>query len=150
LINDIHPKLPNLMREGLTMPLQSIQPASLWDSSPYLFSQIVKFDRPKSLVFISGQVALDRSGSLVGVGNVDAQLRQVFANIQAGVEAAGGTLDDIASLTVYLTRIAHHQNYLALLKEVFPERRPAETLVQVAALGLPELEVEIQAVAVMT
>lgn len=138
------------MREGFTMPLQSIQPASLWDSSPYLFSQIVKVDMAKSLVFISGQVALDSSGSLVGIGNVDAQLRQVFANIKADVEAAGDTLDDIASLTVYLTEIAHHQNYLASLKEVSPERRPAETLVQVAALGLPELEVEIQAVAVIT
>jgi 2-iminobutanoate/2-iminopropanoate deaminase len=138
------------MREGFTMPLQSIQPASLWDSSPYLFSQVVKVDLATSLVFISGQVALDRSGSLVGVGNVEAQLRQVFANIKVGVEAAGGTLDDIASLTVYVTQIAHHQNYLAMLKEFFPERRPAETLVQVAALGLPELEVEIQAVAIMT
>jgi 2-iminobutanoate/2-iminopropanoate deaminase len=138
------------MLEGFAMPLQSIQPASLWDSSPYLFSQVVKADMAKSLVFISGQVALDRGGSLVGVGNVDAQLRQIFANIKAGVEAAGGTLDDIASLTVYLTQIAHHRNYLAMLKEVFPERRPAETLVQVAALGLPELEVEIQAVAVLT
>lgn len=132
------------------MTLQSIQPANLWDSSPYLFSQVVKVDVAKSLVFISGQVAIDRSGSLVGVGNVDAQLRQAFANIKVGVEAAGGTLDDIASLTVYLTQIAHHQNYLAALREVFPERRPAETLVQVAALGLPELEVEIQAVAVIS
>lgn len=130
------------------MPLQTIQPKNLWDSSPYRFSQIAKAEAPRGLAFISGQVALAPDGSLVGAGDVDLQLRQVFANLRAAVEAAGGTLDNIASLTVYLKDIAHHRNYLKILAEEFAERRPAETLLQVAALGLPELEVEIQAIAV--
>jgi 2-iminobutanoate/2-iminopropanoate deaminase len=131
------------------MTLQSIQPTSLWDSSPYLFSQVVKVDMAKSLVFISGQVALAPDGSLVGVDDVDAQLRQVFANLRAAVEGAGGTLDNIASLTVYVKDIAHHKNYLKVLGEEFAGWRPVETLIQVAALGLPDLLVEIQAVAVL-
>lgn len=131
------------------MPLQSIQPPTLWDSSPYRFSQVVSADAPRRLAFIAGQIAMAPDGSLVGVGDIDAQLRQVFANLRAAVEAAGGTLADIASLTVYVKDVAHHRNYLAVLAEEFTDWRPAETLVQVAALGLPELLVEIQAVAVL-
>jgi 2-iminobutanoate/2-iminopropanoate deaminase len=131
------------------MLIKSIQPANLWDSSPYLFSQVVRVDAPRSLVFISGQVALAPDGSLVGPGDIDAQLRQVFANLRAAIEGAGGTLDNIASLTVYLRDIANHHNYLKALSKEFGGRRPAETLLQVAALGLPELLVEIQAAAVL-
>lgn len=131
------------------MPLQIIQPTNLWDSSPYLFSQAVRADSPRGLVFIAGQVALAADGSLIGVGDIDAQLRQVFANIRAAVEAAGGALNSVASLTVYLKDISHHRNYLHVLDEEFAGWRPAETLVQVAALGLPELLVEIQATAVV-
>ena len=131
------------------MPLQSIQPANLWDSSPYLFSQVVRADAPRGIVFIAGQVALAPDGSLIGAGDVDAQLRQVFANLRAAVGGAGGTLDNVASLTVYLKDIAHHRHYLKVLAEEFAGRRPAETLLQVAALGLPELLVEIQAIAVL-
>ena len=129
------------------MPLQSIQPANLWDSSPYLFSQVVRADGSRGLAFIAGQVALMPDGSLVGIGDVDAQLRQVFANLRAAVEGAGGTLSNIASVTVYVKDIAHHRNYLKILAEEFAGWRPAETLLQVAALGLLELVVEIQAIA---
>ncbi|WP_046115971.1 RidA family protein [Aquincola tertiaricarbonis] len=131
------------------MQLQSIQPANLWDSSPYLFSQVVRVDAPRALVFIAGQVALDPNGSLVGASDVDAQLRQVFVNLRAAVGGAGGTLDNIASLTVFLKDIAHHTNYLRVLAEELAGHRPAETVLQVAALGLPELLVEIHAVAVL-
>lgn len=131
------------------MLIKSINPPSLWDSSPYLFSQAVRVDLPQSLIFISGQVALATDGSLVGPEDVDAQLNQVFSNLGAAIEGAGGTFDNIAFLTVYLKEIKHHHNYLRALENQFSGRRPAETLVQVAALGLPELLVEIQAVAVL-
>lgn len=131
------------------MPLQFIQPANLFDSSPYMFSQVVRADAPRSLAFIAGQVALAPDGTLVGAGDVDAQLRQVFANLRAAVEGAGGTLANIASLTVYVKDVAHHRNFLQMVTAEFADWRPAETLVQVAALALPELLVEIQAIAVL-
>ena len=131
------------------MTLQSIQPANLWDSSPYLFSQVVQATARQRLVFIAGQIALASDGSLVGQDDVDAQLRQVFANLRVAVGSAGGTLNDIASLTVYVKDIAHHSNYLKVLAEDFSGWRPTETLLQVGALGLPDLLVEIQAVAVL-
>jgi 2-iminobutanoate/2-iminopropanoate deaminase len=132
------------------MPLQSTQPANLWNSSPYLFSQVVLANAPQRLIFIAGQVALSPEGALVGPGDIDAQLRQVFANLRAAVEDAGGTLNDVANLTVYLKDISHHGTYLKVLAEEFSGWRPTETLVQVSALGLPELLVEIQAIAVLT
>lgn len=131
------------------MHLHCLQPDTLWDSSPYLFSQVVRADASRRLVFISGQVALAPDGTLVGAGDIDAQLAQVFANLRAAVEGAGGTLRDIASLTVYLRDIAHHRHYLDRVRTEFAGWRPTETLVQVAALGLPELLVEIQAIAVV-
>lgn len=131
------------------MSLQCIQPEGLWDSSPYLFSQVVKASSPRGIAFIAGQVAIDPNGSLVGVGDVDAQLRQIFSNLRAAVEAAGGSVSHIASLTVYVKDIGYHRNYLKVLADEFAGHRPAETLVQVAALGLPELEAEIQAVAIL-
>lgn len=131
------------------MLIQPIQPTNLWDSSPYSFSQVVRVDAPRSLAFIAGQVALAPDGSVVGAGDIDTQLRQVFDNLRAAVEGAGGTLNNIASLNVYVKDVAYHRNYLKVLAENFGGWRPAETLVQVAAFGLPELLVEIQAVAVI-
>ena len=61
----------------------------------------------------------------------------------------GGTLQNIASLTVYVRDVAYHRNYLKMLTEEFSGWRPAERLLQVEASGLPELLVEIQAIAVV-
>ena len=129
--------------------LRSIQPTNLWDSSPYLFSQVVREEAPRGLAFIAGQVALAPDGSVVGEGDIDVQLRQVFSNLRAALEGAGGTLKNVASLTVYVKDIAHHSNYLKVLADEFEGWRPTETLVQVGALGLPQLLVEIQAIAVL-
>lgn len=131
------------------MPLLSFQPANLWDSSPYLFSQVVRAEEPKRLVFISGQVALSADGTLVGKGDVDAQLKQIFTNLRAALAGVGGTLSDIASVTLYMKDVAYHKNYMSVQREQFAGWRPAETLVQVAALALPELLVEVQAIAAL-
>lgn len=131
------------------MSLLSIQPANLWDSSPYLFSQVVRADEPTRLAFISGQVALSADGSLVGEGDVDAQLKQIFSNLRAALAGVGGTLNDIASVTLYVKDVSYHKNYMNLQREEFAGWRPAETLVQVPSLALPELLVEIQATAVL-
>ena len=66
------------------------------------YSQVVSSD-PGRMIFTAGQVALDDEGKIVGVGDIRAQTRQVFENIKRAVEAAGGTLNDIVSMTVYTT-----------------------------------------------
>jgi enamine deaminase RidA (YjgF/YER057c/UK114 family) len=101
-------------------------------------------------VAISGQVALDEHGDVVGPGDAAAQARQVFANLQRCLAAAGATFDDVVKLTFYLTDI----RYLPAVREtrdayVDASRLPASTAVQVTSLVRPELLLEIDAFAVI-
>lgn len=101
-------------------------------------------------VAISGQVALDAQGDVVGAGDAAAQARQVFANLQRCLAAAGATFDDVVKFTFYLTDI----RYLPAVREardacVDASRLPASTAVQVTSLVRPELLLEIDAFAVI-
>lgn len=101
-------------------------------------------------VAISGQVALDEHGQVVGAGDAAAQARQVFANLQRCLAAAGATFDDVVKFTFYLTDI----RYLPAVREardayVDAARPPASTAVQVTSLVRPELLLEIDAFAVI-
>ena len=100
-----------------------------------------------SLVYIAGQVPADASGNLVGEGNLEAQAEQVFKNLKAAVEAAGGTMADIVTVTIFVTDIKEREQVWRARQEVFTGNFPASTLVQVAALATPALKVEINAVA---
>jgi 2-iminobutanoate/2-iminopropanoate deaminase len=103
-----------------------------------------------TLVFISGQVAMDRSGSVVGKDNFRAQVEQVFDNLKAAVEAAGGHFSDVIKLNSYLLDFAHLAEFREVRdKYVNLENPPVSTAVQVSGLFRPELLVEIEAVAVV-
>jgi enamine deaminase RidA (YjgF/YER057c/UK114 family) len=100
-------------------------------------------------VATAGQVALDESGKLVGAGDLEAQARQVFANLGRALAAAGASFADVIKLNFYLTDIAQ----LPLVRPVRDEyvdtaRPPASTAVQVTALAMPELMIEIEAWAI--
>jgi reactive intermediate/imine deaminase len=100
------------------------------------------------MIYIAGQVALDRAGQLVGPGDFQAQARQVFENLKAALEAVGAGFADVVKLNLYLVDMAH----LPLLREVRDgyidtQRPPASTAVQVVRLARPEFLVEIEAVA---
>jgi 2-iminobutanoate/2-iminopropanoate deaminase len=98
------------------------------------------------LLFVSGCVAVDAVGRLVG-DDVVAQARQVFANIGAILDAAGARFADIVKVTVYLLDVDHRQRINAVRQEVFGEARPASTLVEVSRLAVPGALVEIDAIA---
>src|SRR5215470_4941494 len=78
---------------------QLIVPDTMPKSAGY--SQVARVSEG-SLVFVAGQVALDKSGNLVGTDDFRAQIRQVFENLKAAVEAAGGTMNDVIKLNTYL------------------------------------------------
>lgn len=102
------------------------------------------------LVFVAGQVAFDEQNHVVGVGNAAAQAEQVWRNIAAVVEAAGGQVTDVVKITVFLADIRHAQDEITVRRRLFPEGRfPICTQVQVANLGLPDLLMEIDAIAVL-
>ena len=101
-------------------------------------------------VFISGQVALDGKGSLVGENDVAAQVEQVFANLRSVVSACGGTLDDVVKITIYVTNASYRPAVAAARQRHFKEGQyPASTYLVVAGLAVPQLLVEIEAVAMI-
>ena len=101
------------------------------------------------VVAISGQVALDEDGQLVGAGDLEAQARQVFANLDRALAAAGASFTDVIKLSFYLTDISR----IAAVRPVRDEdvdtaRPPASTAVQGGARFMPGLEIEVEAWAV--
>ena len=95
------------------------------------YSQAV---RVGDLVFLSGQVALDPATMELVDGDFEAQARQMFDNLRAVCEAAGGELDQIVKLTVYLTDLANFAAVNAVMEEYFQPPFPARAAVGVAAL----------------
>ena len=99
-------------------------------------------------IYISGQIAFDRDGKLVGDGDFAAQAQQVFENLSAALAAANAELGDVVKITIFMTDLGH----LATLREVrnryFTQDFPASSLVQVSGLVHPALMVEIEAIAV--
>ena len=100
-------------------------------------------------VILSGMVASDDAGGAIGGDSAYEQARVCFAKIEKLVEAAGGSLADVAKLTIYLTDIADRPEIGRARKEFFDGRMPASTLVGVSALAAPEYKVEIEAVAIL-
>ncbi|CAL9514179.1 Putative aminoacrylate peracid reductase RutC [Nocardiopsis dassonvillei] len=134
------------------MPVQLLNPSTLPLPEAYAQASIAEGSR---LVFVSGQVARDADGTPVGAGDLAAQTEQAYANVHAAVTAAGGTFADIAKLTVYV--VDWEPEKMARLGEGamraaqrlgFDPVRPI-TLLGVAALGEPDLLVEVEAVAVL-
>jgi enamine deaminase RidA (YjgF/YER057c/UK114 family) len=97
-------------------------------------------------IAVSGQVALDASGELVGKNDFAAQAEQCFTNLAAVLGQAGGTLGDVVSLTTYLAAREHAPAFLAARARHFPANPPATTTV-IAQLMHPDFLIEIQALA---
>ena len=111
------------------------------------FSHSTDAVRVGDLLFVSGCVAVDESGTVVGIGDVVAQARQVFANIGLVLAAAGAGFGDIAKVTIFLTNVDDRARINPVREEFFGEARPASTLVEVSRLVLPEFLIEVEAVA---
>jgi enamine deaminase RidA (YjgF/YER057c/UK114 family) len=104
--------------------------------------------RAGDFLFISGQVAFDESGAVVGTGDPLAQAEQVFANIGHCLAEAGGQLSDLVRLTTYVTNESVYPPYAAVKTRLFQDARaPASTTVVVSALLHPQLLIEVDAVA---
>ena len=100
-------------------------------------------------VATAGQVALDDAGKLVGPGDFEAQARQVFANLARALAAAGASFADVIKLNYYVTDISQLPVVRAIRDEyVDTARPPASTAVQVPALAMPDLMIEIEAWAI--
>ena len=111
------------------------------------YSQAVKLELGgKTLVFTAGQIALDPATMKIVEGGVEAQTRQVMANLAAVLERAGTGLDRVVKTTVFLADMADFQQVNAVYAEAFGDHRPARSTVQAAGLPLGA-RVEIEVVA---
>ena len=98
---------------------------------------------------MSGQIAVDEQGAVIGAGDFTTQARQVFQNIGLALAEVGLTFDAVVKLTFFLTDFAHLPEMRAVRDEfVNVQAPPASSAVQVAALVRPELLIEVEAIAV--
>ena len=103
-----------------------------------------------NMVFVSGQVARNAQGELVGKGDIFAQTRQTLENLKSVLEAGGATMDDVVKVTVVGTNgVEHYTQIHAARAEYFKSDYPASTMVEVSSLVDPDMLIEIEAIAVV-
>lgn len=102
----------------------------------------------RGMVFVSGQIPLDPGSMEMVDGGIEAQISQVFQNLSALCQAAGGSLDDIVKLTVYLTNMENFQHVNTIMDQYFSSPYPARAAVGVAALP-KGAEIEMDAILIV-
>lgn len=130
------------------MPKQQIVSDKIGKPSGH-FSHATVTEATGRLVFISGMLAKDTQGQIVGIGDPGAQTRQVCENLKAAVEEAGGTLADICRVDVYVRNMEHFDAIHAVRREYFSPPLPASTMVEVTKMTTPDALIEINAIAVL-
>src|ERR1700745_2545929 len=113
------------------------------------FAQAIAVEATGRLVFISGMTARRPDGSIAGIGDIEAQTRQVCENVKAAVEAAGGTMDDICRVDVYVRNMEHFDAIHKVRATYFKPPLPASTMVEVTKMTSPDYLIEISAIAVL-
>ena len=119
------------------------------DPDPYEAFRLAQAYRVGDLIFVSGQTAIDLDGTIVGVGNFDAQAEQTFKNLAEVLEAGGSSLAKIVKVTIFLKDMGNFGKIVGLREKFFTPPYPADTIVEITSLALPELEIEIEAIAMV-
>jgi len=128
---------------------QQIRSSKLVDPGGH-FSQAVAIPSKGVMVFVSGMTARGPDGKIAGIGDVEEQTRQVCENIKSALEAAGGSMDDVCRVDVYLRNIGDRERVNKVRRQFFRSPPPASTLVEVSKLASPEFLVQISAIAVIS
>lgn len=105
--------------------------------------------RKGNLIFISGQVALDKAGNLVGQGDFEAQARQCLDNLVDVLKAAGGSLKDLMMITVFVKDMAQRPIFARVRDGYFRANPPASTIVEIKRLFMDEVLLEVNGIAVL-
>jgi len=129
------------------MTRTTIQPKTSNDPRPR-YSQGIVTEGGK-LLFIAGQTASDKEGNVVGKGDIKVQTRQVFANIKAVLEEAGGSLDNLVMTTTYITDRQYREGYNEVRRGIYKQDPPTSTLVIVKGLANADYLIEIAGIAVL-
>ncbi len=134
------------------MNVELLNPAGLYQPPHYAQLAVARGSRT---LYLSGQLAVDATGALVGAGDLAAQTTQAYLNVVAALAAAGATMDDVARLTVYLPGWSPDKlpqlaaGIGAAARQAGFQPRRTMTLIGVAALSAPEYLIEVEATAVL-
>src|SRR2546423_11882121 len=113
------------------------------------FSHAIEVEAKGRLVFISGMTSRRADGTIAGIGDIEAQTRQVCENLKSALEAAGGTMDHICRVDVYVRNMEHFEKIHNVRREDFKNPPPASTMVEVTKMTSPDYLIEINAIAVI-
>jgi len=113
-----------------------------------LYTHVVSVEGTRT-IYVSGQLARDRDGHVVGKGDMRAQIRQVGENLKAALEAAGASLADLVKTTTFVTDIDEFFKHVDVRMEYFGAALPTSTTVEVRRLAHPDLLVEVEGIAVV-
>ena len=117
------------------------------DPDPYEAFRLAQAYRVDNMIYVSGQTAINMQGEVIGVGDFDAQAAQTFENLQAVLSAGGSDLSKVIKVTIFLKDMGNFAKMVALREKYFTPPYPADTIVEITGLALPELEIEVEAMA---
>ncbi len=126
-----------------------LAPKNVWGGEKYKFSQALRLDGVANLILISGQASMNARGEIVGKGDFVAQVRQIFENMRLILAETGGTIDDIVKMVTYVRDISDLSRFTTIRAEYFKNTYPTSTVVEVSKLALPDMFVEIEAIAAL-
>jgi enamine deaminase RidA (YjgF/YER057c/UK114 family) len=125
-----------------------LNPAGLSAPPGAIYSHAVRVRAASEMLYLSGQVARDAAGHLVGEGDVVAQYRQVWKNLGIALAAVGLRHDHLVKTTTYVVGEANIPAIRAVRKELAPAKAPTSTMLVVPALAIPGALVEVEGIAV--
>ena len=125
--------------------VKRVNPPTL--SKPTGYTHIVEVAGPSKTIYISGQIAFDKDGAIVGAGDMKAQAEQVFKNLETALRAAGATFADVVKMNSYTTDMSKVADVREVRARYFGANAPASTFVEVKGLVRPELMLEIEVIA---
>lgn len=128
---------------------QQHNPATLATPNGHFSAAISIVPANGRMVFVSGMTARKADGTIAGIGDIEAQTRQVCENLKAAMADAGGQLTDIVRVDVYVRNIEHFEAIHKVRREYFPAPAPASTMVEVAKMVKADYLIEISAIAII-
>lgn len=132
---------------------QFLRPKDMWarvENGNLLYTPVVTVHGPDHAhVYLAGQMAREPDGTIVGKGDMRAQIRKTCENLETGLAYAGATFDDVVRATTYVTDIDEYYRCSDERFKFFRNRRPASVLIQVSRLGHAEAMVEIEVEAIL-
>jgi 2-iminobutanoate/2-iminopropanoate deaminase len=113
------------------------------------FSQAWKINGAKSIVFLAGQTGVDDDGEFISHDDFEGEVRLMFKNMERVMQEAGGSLNDVVRITVFIKDMSKIDEFTRIKKEIFGDYQPAQSAIGVSCLAIPDLTFEVEATAVL-